>query len=250
MDAMELGGNTALVTGGASGIGLAIARRLLEAGSTVIVCGRRADRLHEAARAHPGLVTRVCDLAHAGEREALFRWARDEFPALNLLVNNAGIQRRISLADPEPWEETHQEIAINFDAAVHLALLFLPHLAGRDRGAIVNVTSGLALVPMASAPVYSATKAALHSFTLSLRHQTRATGLRVIEILPPAVDTDLGGPGLHTFGTPLDEFADAVMRRMAGGELEIAYGFAEERVQAARVATDAAFERLNGAPPR
>jgi uncharacterized oxidoreductase len=247
---MDLGGNTALVTGGASGIGLAIARRLMEAGSRVIACGRREDRLREAAGALPGLETRVCDLAREDDRVALARWAAETFPELNLLVNNAGIQRRFQLAEPEAWGETKQEIAINLDAAIHLSLLLLPHLRERERPAIVNVTSGLAFVPMASAPVYCATKAALHSFTLSLRHQLRDTPVRVVEIIPPAVNTDLSGPGLHTFGAPLDEFADDVMRRMGQGELEIAYGFAEDRAAAARAAFDETFTRMNGAPPR
>ena len=247
---MELGGHTALVTGGASGIGLAIARRLMEAGSTVIACGRRESRLREAAAAHPELHTRVCDLARDDDREELFRWATQRFPSLDLLVNNAGVQRRFRVTEPEPWADTRQEIAINFDAEVHLSLLFVPHLRIQQRPAIVNVTSGLAFVPMSMAPVYCATKAALHSFTLSLRHQLAGTPVRVVEIVPPAVNTDLGGPGLHTFGAPLDDFADEVMRRMADGELEIAYGMARDRAHAARAAFDEAFERMNGAPPR
>jgi len=246
---MELSGNTVLVTGGGSGIGLAIAARLLAGGSRVIVCGRREETLREAAEAHPGLVTRVCDVGREEERAALFEWAVGEHPDLNVLVNNAGIQRRIALARPEAWEETRREIAINLDAPVHLSLLFLPHLLGRRRPAIVNVSSGLAFVPMAAAPVYCATKAALHSFTLSLRHQLADTPVRVVEIIPPAVNTDLGGPGLHTFGAPLDDFADAVVARMGAGEMEIAYGFAEERARDAHV-FDAAFARMNGAPPR
>jgi len=243
---MELSGNTALVTGGASGIGLAIAQRLLAAGSRVIVCGRRASVLGEAAMSNPGLVTRVCDLAREGDRIALVEWLRASFPELNLLVNNAGIQRRLRLTEPEPWRETRSEIAINLDAPIHLSLLLLPHLLEQPSAAIVNVTSGLSFVPMASAPVYSATKAALHSFTLSLRRQLAGTSVRVVEILPPAVNTDLGGPGLHTFGAPVEEFADAVMRRMAAGEEEIAYGSAEAAARAAHDAFDAVFERMNG----
>lgn len=247
---MDLGGNTALVTGGASGIGLAIARRLLEAGSRVIICGRREAKLREAAEAYPGLETRVCDVGSETDRAALAAWATATYPELNVLVNNAGIQRRIQLQSEEPWRDTREEIAVNFDAPVHLSLLFLPHLRQRERAAIVNVSSGLAFVPMATAPVYCATKAALHSFTLSLRLQLRDTAVRVVEIVPPAVNTDLGGAGLHNFGAPLDEFADDVMGRMAEGELEIAYGGAEDRARSARVAFDEAFERMNGVAPR
>jgi uncharacterized oxidoreductase len=246
---MELSGNTALVTGGATGIGLAIARRLLAAGSRVIVCGRREEALRAAAAAHPGLVTRVCDVAREGEREALAAWVTAEHPDLNVLVNNAGVQRRVQLAAGEPWSDTRQEIAINFDAPVHLTLRLLPHLRTRPGATVVNVTSGLAFVPLAGVPVYCATKAALRSFTLSLRYQLVGSSVRVVEVIPPAVDTDLGGPGLHTFGAPLDEFADAVMARLAAGELEIAYGMAEERARAYAAAFGETFRRMNGGPP-
>lgn len=242
---MELGSNTVLVTGGASGIGLALARRFLEAGSAVIVCGRRAEKLREAKAVHPELETRVCDLAREEERAELLRWATGEFPRLNVLVNNAGIQLRVSLSDPREWERVRQEIAINFEAAVHLSMLFVPHLRRQPRSAIVNVTSGLAFVPLARVPVYSATKAALHSFTRSLRLQLAATGIDVMEIIPPAVDTDLGGPGLHTFGVKVDELLDAVMPRIVAGETEIAYGFAEKASRGSRGEIEALIERMN-----
>lgn len=242
---MELGANTVLVTGGASGIGLAIAERFLQAGSQVIVCGRREARLREAKERHPGLHIRVCDVAEEADRGALYEWAVGEFPNLNVLVNNAGIQRRFQLTDLEDWRQARQEIDINFDAPVHLTSLFLHHLLKQDRAAIVNVTSGLAFVPMASAPVYCATKAALHSFTLSLRHQLAGTAVEVIEVIPPAVNTDLGGPGLHTFGAPLHEFADSVMERMGRGDLEIPYGTSERSSRASREELDEIFRRMN-----
>ncbi|HEX8274020.1 MAG TPA: SDR family NAD(P)-dependent oxidoreductase [Longimicrobiaceae bacterium] len=242
---MELSQRTVLVTGGASGIGLAIAERFLRAGSEVVVCGRREDRLREARDRHPALRTRVADVASETDRAELFDWATREFPALDVLVNNAGIQRRFRLAEPEPWSETRQEIAINLEAPVHLTQLFLPQLLRQPRAAIVNVTSGLAFVPMAIAPVYCATKAALHSFTLSLRHQLAGTPVEVIEVIPPAVNTDLGGPGLHTFGAPLDEFADSVMERMGRGDLEIPYGTSERSSRASRAELDEIFARMN-----
>lgn len=215
---MNLAGNTILITGGASGIGLALAQRLLRAGSTVIVCGRRADKLRETQQQLPGLHVRTCDLTSPAEREALRDWAVAEFPALNVLINNAGVQRRIRIEEAEDWAERQQEIAINFEAPVHLSGLFAQQLRGKAGAAIINVTSGLAFTPAAFAPVYSATKAALHSFTVSLRHQLAPAGIRVLEIVPPAVNTDLGGAGLHTFGVPVDAFADAVLARLAAGE--------------------------------
>jgi uncharacterized oxidoreductase len=242
---MDLSNKTILVTGGATGIGLALASRFLAAGSRVIVCGRRESVLRAAAEAHPGLVTRACDLEREDDRIALAEWVTAEHPALDVLVNNAGVQRRIRLDQSEPWVETRRELAINLDAPIHLSLALLPHLR-RRRGTIVNVTSGLSFAPYVAAPVYSATKAALHSFTLSLRHQLAGSGVRVVEIIPPAVNTDLGGVGLHTSGAPLEPFANEVVARLAAGEEEIAYGTAQPRAAAAHAAFDEAFARMNG----
>ena len=242
---MDLSNNTVLVTGGASGIGLAIAERFLTAGSEVIICGRRADKLTAAKVARPKLRTHVADASSALGRETLVEWIANEFPRTNVLVNNAGIQRRIRLADAEPWEQSHDEIAINLEAPIHLSRLFIPHLLKQEHAAIINVTSGLSFVPLAAVPVYCATKAALHSFTLSLRQQLKDTPIQVIEIIPPAVDTDLGGPGLHTFGVNLNEFADNVMGQIQAGAVEAAYGFAEQASRASRDELTAIFQRMN-----
>jgi uncharacterized oxidoreductase len=246
---MDLSANTVLVTGGASGIGYALAERFLAAGSEVILCGRREEKLREAKDQHPEFHLCACDVADEADRVALFNWATGEFPRLNVLVNNAGIQRRVELAQAEEWRSTQEEIAINLEAPVHLSLLFIPHLRQQQRPAILNVTSGLSFVPMASAPIYSATKAALHSFTLSLRYQLAATPIEVIEVIPPAVNTDLGGPGLHTFGVPVDEFADAVMAGLRKGDPEIAYGFAQQASRASREGLDEIFQRMNQPHP-
>lgn len=245
---MRLDRNTVLITGGGSGIGLALAERFLTAGSNVIICGRRARKLEEARSQHPALHTRVCDLADPAARVALVEWIKGEFPRLNVLINNAGIQRRdfnVAQPKPESWDRTHEELAINMEAPIHLTELFTPHLQKQPQSAIINVTSGLAFVPIAAMPLYCATKAALRSFTLSLRHQLAPVGVQVIEIIPPAVNTDLGGPGLHTFGAPLNEFADNVFTRLGRGEMEIAYGFAQQSSQASRVELDQMFERMN-----
>jgi uncharacterized oxidoreductase len=244
---MDLSGNTVLITGGGSGIGLALAERFVSAGSDVIICGRRADVLDRAKGSRARVHTRVCDVSQANERIELAAWATREFPALNILVNNAGIQRRLALAEDEPWSATHEELAANLEAPIHLSRLFIPHLRERPRPSIINVTSGLAFAPLAATPVYCASKAALHSFTLSLRRQLADTPIRVVEILPPAVDTDLGGPGLHTFGIPIAELMDGVIPRLEQGELEIAHGFAAQSSQASRGELDAMFDRMNAA---
>jgi uncharacterized oxidoreductase len=241
---MNLSANTVLITGGGSGIGLALARRFLQAGSRVIVCGRRQNTLDEAQRAHPGLHTRVVDIASEENRVALWQWAAREFPDLNVFVNNAGIQRYPTLGEND-WASMREEIVINFEAAVHLSSLAIPHLRLRPAAAIMNVTSALSFAPMARAPIYCATKAALHSFTVSLRHQLAESGIKVVEIIPPAVDTDLGGPGLHTFGVNVDEFMDHVMGRLQIGELEIAYGGALQASRASREELDAMSAQMN-----
>lgn len=244
---MDLSSNTILITGGASGIGYALAERFLAAGNEVIICGRREDKLIAAKDKNRQLNIRVCDLAEEQERIALFDWAVKEFPQLNVLVNNAGIQRRVDLNKNEDWENARREITINLEAPIHLARLFVPHLIQQKASAIINVTSGLSFTPLAMVPIYSATKAALHSFTLSLRHQLSASPVEVIEIVPPAVDTDLGGVGLHTFGVPVDEFADAVFARLGKGETEIAYGMAENASRASREELDQIFKHMNQA---
>ena len=242
---MQTSSNTVLVTGGASGIGLAIAERFLRAGSEVLICGRDKDKLAAAKEKHPKLHIRVCDVSSEAKRTQLFSWATTSFPALNVLVNNAGIQRRVDLSKAEPWEQTRQELLINVEAPIHLSMLFIAHLAKQQNPAIINITSGLSFTPLANVPVYSAAKAALHSFTLSLRHQLEKTPIKVIEIAPPAVNTDLGGPGLHTFGVALDEFTDAVMSRLEKGDLEIAYGFSEKASHASRAELDQLFKQMN-----
>jgi uncharacterized oxidoreductase len=242
---MQLALNTVLITGGASGIGFALAERFLQAGSDVLICGRRHDRLRAVQDKHPQIKTRACDVAKASDRLVLFEWAVRECPGLNVLVNNAGIQRYTQLTKSEAWEDVHQEIAINLEAPVHLSRLFIPHLLKQARPVLVNVTSGLAFIPRAAVPIYSATKAALRSFTLSLRHQLASTSIQVVEIVPPAVNTDLEGPGLHTFGVPLDGFADAVMAGLHVGDREITYGFSHEASRASREQLDELFTRMN-----
>ena len=242
---MDLSSNTVIITGGASGIGFALAERFLSAGSEVIVCGRREEKLREVQERYPNLHIRVCDVSHSSDRVSLFEWVTREFPKLNILVNNAGIQRRFQVAQNSDWEKIEEELAINLDAPIHLSTLFIPHLVKQEHPAILNITSGLAFAPMASAPVYCATKAALRSFTLSLRHQLSATPISVIEIIPPAVNTDLGGKGIHTTGTPLNEFADAVVDQLKKGSVEIAYGFSAQSSRASREELNEMFKRMN-----
>lgn len=194
----------------------------------------------------------TCDVSVAKEREALLRWAIDTAAGLNILVNNAGIQRDIDFMQGiAEYEAGPSEIAINLEALVVLSALFIPHLAKQKNPAIVNVSSGLGFVPAARMPVYSATKAAVHAFSMALRHQLKAVGIEIYEVVPPAVDTELNTEGRakrggFRAGLGADEFVAAVMKGMASGRVEIGYGTTERSIKASREELDESFERMNG----
>ena len=243
---MDFSNNTVLITGGASGIGLSLASHFVRRDSTVIICGRSKGKLEQARAKYPQIITYVCDVAKSDERISMFKWISNEFPKLNVLVNNAGIQRRgLQLVQEHAWETLREEIKINLEAPIHLSMLFVPLLVKQENPAIVNVTSALAFVPLAIAPIYSATKAALHSFTLSLRQQLVDSPISVFEIIPPAVNTDLGGKGLHTSGVDVDEFTGAIVGQLENGQLEASYGLATESSHTSREQLDLIFKRLN-----
>ena len=228
---MKTTGNTILITGGATGIGLAMASALLDAGNRVIVCGRREVKLHEAKRLLPALETEMCDVADPEDRQVLFEWTTSRFPELNILINNAGVQSHVDFRDGPGALKGDSEIAINFEAPVQLAALFIPHLKERPEAAIVNVSSGLAFAPLAIMPVYCATKAALHSFTISLRHQLRDTSIRVMEVVPPMVDTELdrgarADRGQMVRGIHPDEVGSATIDGLANDRAEVLVGMA------------------------
>ncbi|WP_088225264.1 SDR family NAD(P)-dependent oxidoreductase [Desulfosporosinus sp. FKB] len=242
---MRTSGKTVLITGGGSGIGLALAERFYKAGNKVIICGRRKEKLQEAKLNMPNLHTMVCDVANEADRKRLFDTIVNEFPELDVVVNNAGIQQRINLKDLKAdWSYYQQEIVANLEAPIHLTMLFLPHLMKKKEGTVVNVSSNLGVTPAAWVPIYSATKAALHSFTMSLRLQLADTNLDIVEVMPTAINTDLGGVGLHTFGVPVDEFADAVFAGLENGDMEIGYAGSEKTIRASRDEIDESAKRM------
>jgi uncharacterized oxidoreductase len=189
---MQLSGNTILITGGTSGIGLAFAEAFLELGNKVIICGRREDRLYSIKEKHPQVATRLCDVADPDEREDLYKWILSNYADLNILINNAGVQYATDLTKPVDLAKVKNEVETNLVAPIHLCALFGEYLSQKENPAIINISSGLAFVPLAFMPVYCATKAAIHSFSLSLRHQLKHTKVKVFEIAPPSVDTELG----------------------------------------------------------
>jgi uncharacterized oxidoreductase len=239
---MELTNNKILITGGASGIGLGLTARFINEGNTVIVCGRRESVLKEVADKFPSVITKVCDLSIETERTALFEWVSENHSDLNVLVNNAGVQKWMTITDETFYKKAKEEIATNIEAPLHLTSLFINL---KSLKAIINVTSGLAYVPFTKVPVYSATKAFFHSFTLSLRQLLKQKNIEVIEIIPPALNTDLGGKGLHDAHPPVAEFIEAVFQQLAENKTEIAYGFASAMTKAGPEEIQAAFNRLN-----
>lgn len=193
---MKIHGNTILITGGSAGIGLALAKALVAERNTVIICGRSETKLKTAQEQVPELHIRACDVANEEERRSLVDWINHKFPDFNVLINNAGIQRQIDLKTGLlALDSQEDEVAINLQAPIWLTLVFLPQLLQQSHSAIINVSSGLAYIPMIRTPIYCATKAALHSFSQSLREQVRGTPLQVFEVVPPAVDTDLNRGG-------------------------------------------------------
>ncbi len=228
---MHISGNTVLITGGATGIGLALADALLEQGNEVIICGRRRTRLDAARARHPALHTRVADVSRASGRKALVAWTLHRFPNLNVLVNNAGVQRAIDfLHGPRDLPMADEELATNLAGPIHLLALLIPHLRRRREAAIVNISSGLGFTPLAAVPVYCATKAGIHAFSLTLRHQLRKTSVRVFEVAPPIVPTELSGkrerPDEAHFTMTPEAVAKGIVAALRRDRYEVALGAA------------------------
>ncbi len=188
---MKLKKRTILITGGTSGIGLELAKQLFQRGNTLIVTGRDQEKLDAAKRALPGIHTFKSDVSDPGAIAELCHSVVAQFSGLDTLINNAGIMRNLDINQDRDLTDVTREIEINLSGPVRMVQQFLPHLKTRQGALIVNVSSGLAFVPFPLSPVYSATKAAIHSFSQSLRVQLHGTSVTVIELAPPGVETPL-----------------------------------------------------------
>lgn len=236
---MRMHGNTIFITGGTSGIGRGLAEAFHKHGNQVIVSGRRADALAAVSEANPGMRSFVLDVTDPAAIRAVAARVADEFPDLNCVFNNAGVQKAYDLVSGLPPDEEALlgEVNTNLLGVVRVAAAFLPHLRGKPGATLVNVSSDLALAPLACFPVYCATKAAVHSFTMSLRHQARGTGVKVVELLPPYVATGLdrehkAAVPAGFLPMPLEAFIDETMKALAGDADEVAVGMAKELVTA------------------
>ncbi|MEG3180345.1 SDR family oxidoreductase [Sphingomonas sp. LT1P40] len=208
---MQPTGNTILITGGGSGIGAALAQRFHDAGNTVIVAGRRREALEETIAGRPNMHAITIDIDSADAIEAFAREVIAAHPTLNILVNNAGIMRSEDIAGHRDLADAEATITTNLLGPIRLTNALIDHLKAQADAAIVNVTSGLAFVPLVTAATYSATKAAMHSYSVSLRAEL-AGQVEVIELAPPAVQTGLTpGQATRQGYQPLAEFADEVM---------------------------------------
>ena len=239
---MNLSNTKILITGGASGIGLGLTERFIRENNEVIICGRRQEALKEVSDKFPSVITKVCDLSVEAERIELYEWIFENHGDLNVLVNNAGIQNWMDISDDQFYERAKNEISINVLAPLHLTTLFV-QLKSLDT--IINVTSGLAFVQLTKVPVYCATKSFFHSFTISLRHLLTSKYIEVIEMIPPALNTDLGGKGLHNEHPSVSEFIDAVFQQLKEGKTELTFGYSEMLSKATQEQIHGMFKRMN-----
>ena len=208
---MKSSGNTILITGGGTGIGRALAEALHALDNKVILAGRRKEALDATTAANPGMASIQLDVEDPAAIRAFAAQVTEQHPALNVLINNAGIMRPENLQQGD-LADAEAMITTNLLGPIRLTATLLPLLSRQPRSAVVNVSSGLAFVPMAAAPTYSATKAALHSYTLSLRHQLKGSTTEVVELIPPYVQTDLtAGQAADPHAMPLAEFIAEVM---------------------------------------
>ena len=245
---MQISGNTVVITGGGSGIGLALAKGLVDSGNKVIITGRNQNKLDEAKRQVPGLQTVQSDVTSNGDRENLVELVTQQYPEFNVLVNNAGISHFMDFAteqiDPT---DVQRELSTNIIGPVDLTSKFMPHLLDKPIAAIVNVSSALAYVPYTKAPIYAATKAALHSFTQSLRHQLRGTSVEVFEVMPPLVDTEMVKE-INIKRISPERLAADVLKGLHSGRYEIRTGQAKSLYLMSRVAPGFIFSALNKGP--
>jgi uncharacterized oxidoreductase len=237
---MQIRDNTIFITGGTSGIGTGLAEAFHKVGNQVIISARREDRLKEICAANPGMRYFVLDVRAPAAVREVARKVVAEFSALNCVFNNAGVQRWLEFASGAPLHQKDlpdDEISTNLLGVIRIAAEFIPHLVKQPKATLVNISSGLAFVPIARFPVYCATKAAVHSFTLSLRHQLKGSGVKVIELIPPYVATELGGPR-KTVGPggpqplPLRSFVEPAMEALASDGDELAIGDARNLLAA------------------
>lgn len=241
---MKTSGLTILISGGGSGIGFALAKKFLKAGNKVIICGRNSDTLHNASLELPGVVVARADISSPTDVLAL---GQSYGGSIDVLINNASVSSQINLVGEPRQSLEHQirEVNINLVGLLRMIDAFLPNMLDRPEAAIINVSSALAFIPDASRPVYSASKAAIHSLSQSLRHQLRKSNVRVFELVPPLTDTAMateiqGVPKLSP-----ENVASAMLAAMLADRYEVLPGLSFMTRLMSRVAPRFGFAQLN-----
>lgn len=219
---MQLENNTIFITGGGTGIGRGLAEALHQRGNQVIISGRRQQALDETTAANPGMQSIVLDIEDPASLAAAAATLAAKYPKLNVLINNAGIMRLEDLHQPSVETDVLATVTTNLLGPIRMTSALLGHLQQQPAATVINVTSGLAFIPLATTPTYSSTKAGLHSYTLSLRYQLKDTGVKVLELIPPYVQTDLLHGASDPRAMPLAEYIAEVMTLLATDADEIA----------------------------
>lgn len=224
-------GNTIFITGGADGIGRGLAEAFHELGNQVIIASRREAALKAVCDTRPGMRYYVLDVTDAAQVRSVAARVIADFPKLNCVIANAGVQRLYSFAGETMPDDRviEEEIEINLLGLIRTTTAFLPHLRKQERATVIHLSSGLAFVPLALCAVYCATKAAIHSFTMSLRHQYRETKVKFVELIPPRVDTTLGGGSGHNPNSmTVSDFIAEAMNGLASGADAVPVGHAKK----------------------
>ena len=240
---MELKNSTILITGGTSGIGLELVKQLTDRGACVIITGRKEARLRDVKKRFPHVHTFQSDVSKPNDVEKLYDQVTYRFPTLNIIYNNAGEMRLMDLQDS--WlqlENITREIDTNLKGTIHIVHKFLPHLLSKGEAAIVNVSSAIAFLTYSSAPIYSASKAGLHAYTKALRLQLEKSNVKVFEIFPPGVNTNLQNDWLiapePSQMMEVDKLVRVVVKGLEYNQLEIKPGLARVIKIVSRLAPD------------
>ena len=251
---MKQSNQTVLITGGASGIGLALAKKFLANDNTVIITGRDLTKLENVKKENPKIHIFQSDVTHDGEVRLLKDTIKQKFKSLDVLINNAGIMNLVDTGKEEnDLQKQMQEIEINYKSPIRVLHYFLPLLKKSSNAVLVNVSSGLAYVPFAQAPVYSGTKSALHFWTKSIRLHLKPHKIKVVELLPPVVDTPLAhGADIaeddNLKPMPPEKLADIFWKGYMKGAEEITPGISNALKIMSRLAPAFIFKQLNKQP--
>lgn len=243
---MVLQNNTVLITGGSSGIGLALAKKLLESNNNVLICGRTLEKLQRAKKKLPDLHYLQCDISKPSDCKRLRNWIREEHPYCNILINNAAIVHVENFfRDDDILDKADAEIQTNLMAPIRLTKLFVPILNNNENPSIITITTGLVYVPRTIYPFYNATKSALHSFVQVLRSQSADAPIDIIEVQFPAVDTPWHQGNPPDIAITAKEAVSKMIKGIEKGDKEVRVGKVKLLYLLSRLAPNFAFRKLN-----